>query len=109
MIGYLITYGDDLTQAQANKRLKEVLVGATIVISLYLLLTQAANAANGKILPDAHDILPAAELQTNSIGKRLSAGLTTTVCSTAVNTDSFWIGVTCDLIVVAEMIMTPND
>lgn len=51
MIGYPITYGDNLTPEQANKSLKEVQMAAMLVISVYLLLNQVANAADGNTSP----------------------------------------------------------
>lgn len=53
MIKYPVTYGDDLTQEQAIKSLKEIQIRARVVISLYLLTTQVANAADGTIPPPA--------------------------------------------------------
>jgi hypothetical protein len=51
VVGYPITYGDDLTQEQANKNFKEVRFGALLVLSFYLVLKQTAHAADGKPSP----------------------------------------------------------
>jgi hypothetical protein len=48
--GYPFTYGDNLTEEQARKSLKEVLIGTMVIVSLYLVTTQAANAVDKKVL-----------------------------------------------------------
>lgn len=124
MIGYPVTYGDDLTQEQASKNLKEVQMGAMVVISLYLLSTQVANAAEGTPPPPgpspvpapvpgpgpgAPGICPAPQPSPNIIPKELLAGLVATFCSTAANTGNFWIGVGCGLLVLTAMKMARKD
>jgi hypothetical protein len=47
--GYSFTYGDNLTEAR--KSLKKVLIGTMVILSLYLVTTQPANAVNKKVLP----------------------------------------------------------
>jgi hypothetical protein len=101
MVVYPFTYGDDLTQEQANKRLKEVLVGATVVISLYLVIKQAANAANGK--PSPRGKLPAPD---TSADKGIFDRIIATVSSTCANkTGNFWVGVVCGLAILTVAVM----
>lgn len=114
MIGYPITYGDNLTQEQANKSLKEVQIGAMLVISVYLLLNKAANAADGNTSPSGIPqtpnntaVCPATPTNTNA-GKEILAGIAATISSTGANTGNFWIGVTCGLVVLAGMRMALN-
>ena len=91
-------------------------MGAMVVISLYLLLTQAANTADGKTPPpgisrDASGICSAPKPQTNVVGKGISASIvaTGTGCSIVVNMGNFWIGVVCGLAVIVGMTMARKD
>lgn len=125
MIGYPITYGDELTPEEAGKRLKELQMGAMFAITCYLLVTQAANAADvppslpGKppVSPPGNSPVPppgiapgqavvAPAPPPNQSTKDFLGGLASTFCATAITSGSFWMGVMCGLIVIGGMKLT---
>jgi hypothetical protein len=122
VVGYPITYGDDLTQEEANKNLKEVRFGALLVLSLYLVLKQAAYAADGKPSPPGTspspdpsqiEIYPYNHTHTHSLSKKqkffenfLTLFYTTSLTITKVN---FWIGVFGGLIIIAVIQTVTQD
>ncbi len=110
-LGFPYTYGDNLLQEESRKRLGHVYLGAAITIGTYttiqLLSTQVAYAADvpNKVAPPTTPpavVTPVTGVPSTS--RKIGAGFTAAICSTAVHTGEFWVGVLCGLAVVAGII-----
>jgi hypothetical protein len=99
--GYPFTYGDNLTEEQARKSLKEVLIGTMVIVSLYLVTTQAANAVDKKVLPPGKLLAP-----TPSADKGIFDRIAATVYSSCANKSSdYWVGVGVGVSIVTVVLM----
>jgi hypothetical protein len=119
VVGYPITDGDDLTQEEVNKNLKEfakdVTVGTLLAISLYLVLKQAAYAADGKpsspgpspskVSPPGSNtgILPAppkSKSPERIISEEILVGIAAAICTAAAKSPVIWVTFGCVALVL---------
>ena len=124
MIGYPITYGDELRPEEACKRLTAVSAGLILVIGFSLLLTKAAYAADAKPSPPGTPGTPGTPgpLPAKAPGKAVSpvapsatptnqrfvnaiGGMASSVCANAITEGDFWLGVVCGFLVVFSIKM----